>query len=117
MGEPPTAIRTRIPSPMDRYLSAIVVTFSLASFSLASELAQRTGRWSTYRLYALLLALTAVTAVVSWGPEGLLPKATWVLVASLPLGVVAGEVALRSDRSVIRASRRSIRPWLPTSSH
>jgi hypothetical protein len=94
------------------YAIAILAVYGLSSFSLAFDLHRRLGlrRLSVFHLHCAILLLTAAWGAATLGGGGLLPGSSWRWLASLPLGVVAGEAALRCDRSVVRLGARRLRP-------
>jgi len=102
------------------YAIAILAVYGLSSFSLAFDLQRRLGnrRLSVFHVHCAILLLTAVWGAATLGGGGLLPGSSWRWLAALPLGVVAGEAALRCDRSVVRFAARRFgrgprRPGVP----
>lgn len=117
------AIRTLTPE-VQAYGLAVLVVYSLSSFSLAWQLCGKWARDPALSFLPVHLAIMALT--VAWGcvivdSRPILGRAASVWALSLPLGVVIGLCAFWSDRAILRhlarrglgAGGRPIRARLP----
>jgi Type II CAAX prenyl endopeptidase Rce1-like len=105
-----TSIRTLIPEA-NSYGVALVVVYTLASFSLAAELYQRwfsARRIRVLHVYcgALVVAILLGALVVDLSP--LFSGSPTAFALAVPVGFVAGAVAGWWDREVVRIANRRV---------
>lgn len=99
---------TLIPE-LDPYLLAILVSYCLCSFSLASWLHARwlsATQFDFYAVYAAVLALTVSAGFLLLGGAWVGTASAFGLILAWPLGAALGLLAERLDRGIVRRLAR-----------
>ena len=96
---------------MPAYGEAILATYAVGSLALTTTLQARVPglrRLGILGIYCAVLAPTAAWGALLYGGRGLVPTSAVAGLAAVPTGILAGLLARRADREVIRRlSRRA----------